>query len=100
MKPSPDSLGPYGKAKWDELSRLGDFDADTLALLCSAWEVHLLARDAIRKHGVIMEASDGRAWNNPAVNAASSAMKDIVKLSKLLGLSKLGKDGPKSPLAD
>ncbi len=98
MKP-PESLGEYGKAKWMELSKGGTFNADALALLCAAWETHLLARDAIRKHGVIVEASDGRFWNNPAVNAASTAAKDIVRLSKALGIDLAGekRGGPRKP---
>lgn len=86
----PTWLGKIAKAKFRELARqMGDrnVEADALALLANSWEIYLTAVEDLQRNGVVLtNTANGRTWNNPAVNTAATAWKEILKLSRQLGL--------------
>lgn len=78
-----------GRQKWVEYSaKLGaGFDSDTLLLLCTAWDTFTAAQKDVAANGVTYtDTKNGRTWNNPATHTLDVAIRQIVKLSKLLGL--------------
>lgn len=95
MAIAPKYLGKIGKTKWRALVRELDgkpFDPDALGLLASTWETYLEAKLNLQTSGVCYRDSKGRVWNNPATNAADLALKQIIKLSKQVGIFGGGDD--------
>jgi P27 family predicted phage terminase small subunit len=92
----PGHLGKLGKVKWRELvAKLAGkpFEVDALAMLCHSWDVYLTAQADIAKNGITYrDTKNGRVWNNPAIQTSDLAHKQIVKLSKQLGLWDGGDD--------
>jgi P27 family predicted phage terminase small subunit len=92
----PKYLSPVGRAKWRELvAKLAGkpFERDAMGLLCNSWDVYLAAQGNIAKNGITYtDTNNGRVWNNPAINTSDLAHKQIVKLSKQLGLWEGGDD--------
>jgi P27 family predicted phage terminase small subunit len=86
---APEWLGEAGKKKWKEVVKatptLTADDSDTLALLCMSWQTYLDASKEVAK-GITIQCN-GMTRVNPACAVASEALKQILKTSKLLGLS-------------
>jgi len=92
----PTFLSDVGKNKWKDLLKQLDgkpFDYDALAMLCKSWEVYLESMNDIAVNGILYrDTLNGRTWNNPAINTADLFHKQIIKLSKQLGLMDGKKD--------
>lgn len=100
----PSYLGTEGKKKWAEILTLlprrtrEDLDRDSLGLLCANWEIFLKAKTDLDKNGPVLHGTNGRSWHNPAATSFDAAVKAIMKLSALLGLTKpLGEDEDAPP---
>jgi P27 family predicted phage terminase small subunit len=94
----PAWLDEIGVAKYHELAaRLAGatYDGDTLALLAAAWSRHMSALAVLKSDGIVIRSGD-RVWNHPAANVASSSLKEIQRLTKLLNLDEAAKPKIKS----
>lgn len=88
---APIWLGKAAKKKWKELVEenpaLSERDSDTLSLLCQSWQTYLSASKEIDERGINVEGPNGMTRVNPACAVMSEAWKQILKVSKLLGLA-------------
>ena len=93
----PEELGELGREEWfrvaPELLRLGiltTVDIKTFAGYCQANERRVLAERAIKQcrgHGLTYETSNGNHVQNPLVNIANTAAREMLKFAMQLGMT-------------
>lgn len=89
IKNAPEWLDEIDRAKYGEIVAKLDgreVDPDTVGLLAQAWGRYQKAAALLEAEGLVLEAGE-RRWHHPAATVLDSAIKQITKLSALLGIA-------------